>query len=133
MDATRLEDLPEAVPLRRVSPAWRVLAVLGLIGIFGLGVVIISLLTWIVHLRDEIDELSSNGPPAPVTTFAVPTKVLEPDPEPDDPVDLARLPYPVVEDLRKTPAGGEKPNGKPSPQSRFLAKSTTVWKAPRSQ
>lgn len=43
MAVEELQDLPEAIPLRRVSPAWRVLALLAFLGILGLAVVVVIL------------------------------------------------------------------------------------------
>ncbi|MBY0526675.1 MAG: hypothetical protein K2R98_24980 [Gemmataceae bacterium] len=131
MNATHLEDLPEAVPLRRVSPLWRVFAVLAVLMAVGLGAVIVFMSILVFRLREEIEDLASNDPSSFAKVAVVETKVIDADPEPADPAEAARLPYPVTEDLRKPLGQAEKTRTQPTPRDRFVNKSRQAWKVPR--
>jgi Tol biopolymer transport system component len=133
-----LADLPEAFPLRRVSPAWRALAILGVIG---LGVLFVILfVTWGALLQARTQAAATFATPAPAMAWAPPVQA---NAEPDDaaePADDPGLPYPVREDLRppelarwpgQRPAGAGGPGR--SPRDRFLAKGEEVWKCPKRQ
>jgi tetratricopeptide (TPR) repeat protein len=130
----RLDDLPEAVPLRRVSPGWRVVAILGLAATGVLFVAALMLGVWVARLHEELDDYQSGAvttaPPVWAPT-AVAVKDPDDDPDPEPGLNAANnLPYPVKEDLRpETKRAPE--DGPERPRQRFLKLSQEVWKSPR--
>jgi Tol biopolymer transport system component len=129
----RLDDLPEAVPLRRVSPVWRLVAILGLAGLAGLMLAVLALVTWVIHLHEELDDYQSGAVPAP-PVWAPTTVPVQPagelDPDPDPGLNAANLPYPVKEDLRFMPKAAP-PDKDKRQREQFLKLSQEVWKSPR--
>lgn len=131
-----LTDLPEAVPLYRVSPAWRLLAIfagilalLCLIGVVSLSAVNHGLQ---VQLAKQPTVYMSPGVaavpvpvPGPVVVPAVPAV-------PDKPVgDPANLPYPVREDPRQSIGMGAEPaDPQGTPRARFLRVGKEIWRCP---
>lgn len=127
----RWDDLPEAIPLHRVAPWWRLLAILALIGMVGLLVVVLILGIAVVQLQDR--PLPTFAPtPAPVAV--VPPGVAPTADEP--PAEGENLPYPVKADLAEAdPYERVEPTGprpaKPHPtRERFLdiEKAVDLWK-----
>jgi len=137
MYESRLEDLPEAVPLRRVSPAWRLVGILSLVGIGFLFLGVLMLVAWVARLHEELDEYQSGAiataPPAwaPAAANVVPAAV-DPDPEPEPGLNGANLPYPVKEDLRSEPKLAPQDQDKRQ-RNLFLKLSQEVWRSPRDQ
>lgn len=120
-----LADLPEALPLRRVSPAWRILAVLETLVLIGL--VLLVCVLGIALLQRRVQPTVFAAPTMPPAT--PPMFGLMPPPsveETDDP----NLPYPVVEDLR-APAREREPAGRDTARQRFLARSEEIWQNPK--
>src|SRR5438046_8567430 len=127
-----LEDLPEAVPLHRVAPLWRLLAICGFIGVAFLLLVILILGIALVNLQKPIITYTNPAPGfAPVVPAAVARAAASPD---DDPTLTAQnLPYPLKADLAESqePAAANQPSpAKPaaSARERFLDQGTDLWK-----
>jgi hypothetical protein len=116
-DATNLADLPEAVPLRRVSPLWRVLAILAGLGLIGLGMLTCVLLAALARIRaQQLAELDI----APIC----PPPIHE-----REPLDPSQLPYPVQADwAAEHSPDEEQPEGA---RSRFLRRGSEVWRDDR--
>src|SRR5262249_25938170 len=107
-DDAHLGDLPEAVPLYRVAPFWRLLALFALVGIAGLFLVT---LTFGFALLQKETATTVVGPaprmmatpvmPAPGGVAAVPQN----------------LPYPVKQDLATSPSAFAEEDDPPRPGS----------------
>jgi tetratricopeptide (TPR) repeat protein len=141
MSELNLADLPEVVPLKRVTPVWRVLTILAgivivvcIVGFVFLGIYILTL-----HAQLTVANLNAGFAPSPTyppSTFNNATKDDDDDPPPA-PVDNGNLPYPTHDDLRQlslrpdfqrqaAPADPKK-----SARERFLRKGREVWKCPQ--
>jgi tetratricopeptide (TPR) repeat protein len=132
MHPENLADLPEALPLKRVSSVWRVLTFISAAAILLLLFAVGSLFLLVLRQGRELASAQSKAPflvPPPV---AVPINPGGPDDVP--PANAANLPYPVQEDLRPVRVAQplEAPNPGNSPRARFLARSREFWKAPSS-
>lgn len=134
MYESRLEDLPEAVPLQRTSSAWRLVAILALIMAGGLFLAVLVLGVVVARLESELDDYQAGTyGSSPLSTWSpAGTTPLQDEPVPDDGPNAVNLPYPVKEDLK---AVAERPVGDPQerPRARFLKLSQEVWKSPRNQ
>ncbi len=132
----QLADLPEALPLRRVSPFWLVLALLEAVAFVGL--FLILCIVGLAALRQRVV--------TPAATLAVPTPppalpraafgaFVPIPPQDDEPGDPASLPYPVQEDLRQDGLPPElrkyAADGGPSQRQRFLGRGSEVWQNPQ--
>jgi tetratricopeptide (TPR) repeat protein len=123
MPPTDLHDLPEAIPLRRVSPVWRVLAVLALLGFAGLGMLVCVLLVALYHQGTRATAFTAATVPPRAVFMGTTAPLFD-----DDPINPNNLPYPTQEDLCPTFAVSPAPE---SPRQRFLALGQDVWKSPR--
>src|SRR5262245_57592026 len=104
--AENLTELPEAVPLYRVSPAWR------LVAIFACVVAVLAIIGWVSlsavnhGLQMQLAGRPPNyappvGMPMPVPMPTGPAAVPAVPAAPEKPAgDPANLPYPIREDLR---------------------------------
>ena len=122
-----LADLPEAIPLQRVSPVWRWLAVLG-------GVTVVMLIGGILALSVALASARSRAAVAGLTpppgAFVVNTAPLNDDPDPA-PANAVNLPYPVQDDLNWRNQRVEKPEAQTNPaRQAFQRLGAEVWKAP---
>jgi tetratricopeptide (TPR) repeat protein len=132
----QLADLPEALPLRRVSPFWLVLALLEAVALVGLFLVLC--IVGLAALRQRVvtpaATLAVPVPPPAMPRAAFGNFALIPPPE-DELGDPASLPYPVQEDLRQDglPAEVKKnaADGGPSLRQRFLGRGSEVWQNPQ--
>jgi hypothetical protein len=132
-----LADLPEAVPLDRVAPFWRLLAILALLGLAGL--IFVSL-----TLGLALVQRTTTGP-SPMTAM-VPAPMFFPPVAYQAVEDLPPPPYPVKADLDpgdefEPPVEKQGPAGAPPPsvpysgrsasgsRQRFLSKGADVWRA----
>jgi tetratricopeptide (TPR) repeat protein len=125
-----LEQYPEAIPLHRVAPGWRIFAVLAGLATLGLLVLIIFM-----GMRLAILAASSQLPPPPVpATMVVAGPVVATPLDDDEAREPGRgdLPYPVREDLRRS-VDGEPAPAAPSPRQRFLKLTQLTWTAPSEQ
>lgn len=132
MHEPRLDDLPEAIPLRRVTPAWRLVAIMALSGAGALGLLALVLGIWVGHLHDELDNYQSGLYTVPPAWNVKTPPVVEEGPVVDDGPNAVNLPYPVTEDLKEVarPAPGDRPD---RPRDRFLKTTQELWKSPRGQ
>jgi Tol biopolymer transport system component/tetratricopeptide (TPR) repeat protein len=131
----QLGDLPEALPLRRVAPLWRILALLE-------GVALVGLLFLLCILCIALLEQARRPPPTPVVMAAPPVAAapaatawvapgMAVTPDDAEPVDPQNLPYPVQADLRDL-ATAEAPAGaKGTAREHFLGLGQDVWQNPR--
>src|SRR5262249_26534019 len=99
-----LTELPEALPLHRVSPAWRLLAILACVVVFLCVISIISMSVVIHGLQLQATMRPPVAPPPIAATPAPMPVTVNPANIPVDkgPADPANLPYPTHEDLRQT-------------------------------
>lgn len=122
-----LGSLPEALPLRLVSPWWRILALVAMVAVLGLLLLTSVLGIALLQQRSTTSGRFPTGPmmaatplaPAPATVAAV----MASPPA----IDKANLPYPVEADLAKR-AEVAAEEGAASARTRFLLKSHEVWK-----
>jgi hypothetical protein len=124
-----LADLPEALPLQRVSPFWRILAVLVTVLLIALVLVTCVLGIALLHKPVTVPVVAATvATPAPVPTF--PPAAFAPMQPPDETVDPSSVPYPIREDLGPSTtadkAGGD---AKGTRRSRFLSRSQEVWQS----
>ncbi len=124
----RLDDFPEAIPLRRVAPGWRVFAILMTVAAGGFFLLTLVLFGALVQ---HSVESSVTFPPPPVAVPATVTPVEEDDPDAPK-VPRADLPYPSTEDLRR-PVDHPDGNGKRplAARERFLNLGKEAWRGPR--
>ncbi len=128
MNAERLDEYPEAVPMRRISQGWRIAAIFLGFAALGLSLVVLSLISMISNLNAM---MFAGGPGGPGGAWPTPpTTVVENQVDEDDLPDAASLPYPVAEDVRKPTEEGP---SKPSARDRFLNRTKETWKAPSRQ
>src|SRR5437867_2651620 len=129
----QLADLPEALPLRRVSPWWLVLALLEavLVIVLGLGLCILGLA--VVRQRT----VPVTGPvvatPVPRGAFVPGVAAFPALPaDEEEPADAQNLPYPTKADLQQSalprPDAAEPVNPL---RQRFLDRGIEIWKLPR--
>jgi tetratricopeptide (TPR) repeat protein len=125
------DELPEAVPLYRIAPWWRpvaVFAVLGVVGLFGVAVVLGVALVQMENRQRAAATIA--GPVPPPMVFASPAgggRLGSSDEAPEDP---QNLPYPVDADLAVADPYAlveDKPPAATARQ-RFLELGTDVWK-----
>lgn len=129
-DTVHLGDLPEAVPLTRVAPGWRLLAILLVIISAGLFLVVFVLGYAVVeHLWEDTTAAVPVAPPAPMAT----TTAVSVDPPLAEPVDPKSLPYPVTQDPRTRVPSTDPKVARETPRSRFLRWGQEVWKNPPNQ
>jgi hypothetical protein len=127
----QLGSLPEALPLRRVAPLWRILALLAgaaVLGLFFLVCILgIALLRAWATAAATVAVATPVPPPAPPVVWAGPGMALPAEDE--EAVDPQSLPYPVQADLRDAPAA--RPDAaKGTPRERFLGLGQDVWQNP---
>src|SRR5205807_1446215 len=127
-DDDYMADLPEALPAEGVAPAWRVVAIVEMIGLAILLLVSFALLmALVVQMERRAVAVKQTAkvanPPIQVQAAA------DEDNEglPGNPVDQGNLPYPVKEDSPPV-AQPELPARK-----RFLQQGQEVWKSPANQ
>src|SRR5262245_55942446 len=106
-----LHVVPQVVPVNRVSSAWRVTAILALLGMaFLLLLVFILGLALVIQISEKAEEAArlddeDKGTPAVVSQPATQAKVSPLDDDDDDPdepeVDPGTQPYPVKADLKR--------------------------------
>lgn len=139
---TDLAGLPEAVPLRRVAPGWRVLALLTLLMSGGLLLVIVVLALALMNESDTSGSPASyyGGPPTasytvtqngspdgPLPAIAESPTVLDPDLG-GQVLDPRLVPYPIKADLAAADQSGE---GADTAARRFLRLGEDVWRPQR--
>jgi tetratricopeptide (TPR) repeat protein len=118
-----LADLPEALPLQRVAPFWRVVAVLALLLLVGL--VLVTCVLGIALLHKPVTLQTAATPvPGPVPPAVAPAPIYASMPSVEEGVDPQNLPYPVREDLR-TGSAADKPDG--TRRDRFLSRTQEAW------
>lgn len=127
-----LTELPEAIPLHRVSPAWRLLAILAvIIALLALlGVLAMSVQIAVLQSQQTNRPIYVTPPPAPPPPAVVAVPIV--NVPPDKPaVDPASLPYPVREDLRQSLGFATVP-GEPGGtlRERFLRLGKEYWRSP---
>lgn len=136
MSEPHLEDLPEAVPLYRVSPGWRVAAILAFLlgGLMFALVVVLAIVAIGLRAQLQIANLSAASSTSFGSTPPAVETELPPDTAPDEPAEAVNLPYPVRDDLRQAALPRRPKEDEPvSPRDRFLRKSQEVWKCPTEQ
>jgi hypothetical protein len=130
-DNTELEDLPEAVPLHKVAPFWRVLAILA--GICMVGLLFVSIVFGIalMEMNNSYVAVAPAPPPAPV--LMAPPVMATPIDDPDE-SDTVNAPYPLTADLarsNRTEPASENPvapgEARLSARQHFLSKSIAFW------
>src|SRR5205823_2084629 len=98
-DDEPLDQLPEAVPLHRIAPWWRLLAVFAIIAIVGLLALVLVLAIALVQMGDSqrfAAMTAATVPPSVVFASPAGGGVGSPD---DAQADPQNLPYPVEADL----------------------------------
>jgi tetratricopeptide (TPR) repeat protein len=129
------EDYPQIVRSAGVAPFWRALAILGMIGVLGLGFFCFALV--IALLRNQSNAgWGGTGPIAGPAPGALPFNPPVEDADGVDDVDEGAGPNPPfpltrVTDLRLAPIAGEPPpkDRGPSPRQRFIDQANDlVWK-----
>src|SRR6266566_3225987 len=137
-DDDRLNNLPEAIPLHRIAPFWRLFAIVAVVAAVALLFVVLILCIVLVNLHNRSPIYAPVPPPvyrAPPMAPGVVVGGGGPSVEDEDSPEPQNLPYPVKADL----AGGDphepvaedpSPPTKPPPtaRERFLDKGTDVWK-----
>ena len=128
-----LDQLPEAVPLYRVAPWWRLLAVFAIIGMVVLFVVALILGIAVVQM-DHLN-VAVNAPVPPSATPVFPPAVAAGGPgvDSDAEADPQNLPYPVTADVAEDEpyeSADERSatKGSPTARQRFLQLGTDLWK-----
>jgi tetratricopeptide (TPR) repeat protein len=126
-----LGDLPEALPLHRVAPLWRVIAIIALIGMAGLILVALTLGLALVQRSAAVATAMTPAPMRPMPPRggggfggAFPPGIAALS-TPQD------LPYPVKQELAQVkPAEEDQPAGVVhlSARRRFLAKGVDIWR-----
>lgn len=134
MSEPHLEDLPEAIPLHRVAPVWRTLALLAipLAGMMLVFVVVLGIV--IAGLRAQLRATALAAPAPPPVWVPATATTVEPETEREEPVEAVNLPYPVRDDLRANDRQvGQEEEEANSSRARFLKKGKEVWKCPSGQ
>ncbi|MBL8797806.1 MAG: hypothetical protein JNM56_28165 [Planctomycetia bacterium] len=131
MPEENLAELPEALPLKRVSPVWRVVTFIGGAVVLLLLFAVVSLMVLVARQERELTnarfQLNTKG--APLFPGPVVATINPADPDGGRADNGANLPYPVEADLhpgRAAPADVPRPGH--SPHDRWLAKSREFWK-----
>ena len=135
MSEPHLEDLPEAIPLHRVAPGWRAVAVVSFL-VAGLMVLLVVVLGIVIAGQRAQLQAGAFASPVPVPSPAWPatTTPVQPATDPDEPAEAVNLPYPVRDDLRPAAQQMRPEEAEtPSPRARFLKKGEEVWKCPQAQ
>lgn len=133
---SNLSALPEAIPLRSVSPAWRVLAILALVGAAAL-LVVVGVLGFALISDSSRNIPTAMAPPPFAPAFPPPLVAQSPaspdedEPErPAEPDDPRTSPFPLRADLAEAE---QRPSVSPAdtPARRFLQLGEDVWSVPR--
>ncbi len=125
-----LTELPEAIPLHRVSPAWRVLAILAVIILLLalIGIVAMSVQIHVLQMQQVNRPINWTAPPMPPPAPAVVVPVVN-APADKTPIDPTNLPYPTREDLRQSLGFETEPAEQgPTLRERFLRLGKDLWK-----
>jgi hypothetical protein len=130
-DDDRWEELPEAVPLYRVAPLWRLLAIIAVIGMAVLLFAVLILGIVLVHMAERTVALPPPPLPPAVTVIGGGRPSLTDDAQ----ADAQNLPYPMTADLAEgdpyEPAQENRPptaRPQPTARERFLDQGTDLWK-----
>jgi tetratricopeptide (TPR) repeat protein len=114
---SKLQELPEVIPLYRVSPLWRVGAIAACLLLAAFALVCTTLAFMVADLQSNL--VTRAGPAAPVAPFVVTRPApFFPQGQPEE----ANLPYPTRQDLTDEGFHSEEPPfTKDSARQRFLA------------
>jgi Tol biopolymer transport system component len=127
------DELPRRLRIAGVSPAWRIVAILGMIGT-GIFLVLAFALMIALVVRNEkqtaVQTQVQNWGPVAVN----PQGMMQPGPDGEDDQEPANPPYPLTADLqpRGTQRAPEEPKGgqKPGARDRFLQLGQELWSTP---
>src|SRR6266849_3441881 len=136
-DDDLLDDLPEAMPLHRIAPFWRLIAILAASAAVGLLFLVLILGIALVNAQNRPTAVVPPPPPvvraapmAPGVAFGVGSGLGVQD----EATETENLPYPVIAELADAepyePGGKNQPSAaKPSTaRQRFLDIGTDIWK-----
>src|SRR5438067_4209879 len=136
-DEVRLEELPEALPLYRVAPVWRLIAICTALLAISLLFLVLMLALVLVNLQNRSPAFVTTPRPVIPAPPAMPGAAMgSVTGVPDDPTaDTPNLPYPVKADLADAdpyapaePKDAPPAKQPPSARERFLEKGTDLWK-----
>jgi tetratricopeptide (TPR) repeat protein len=132
-DDELLDQLPEAVPLYRIAPWWRLLAVFAAIAVVGLIGVVLVLGIALVQIENRQRPAIMATPVPPPVVFASPAGGGVLGAQDNAQTDPQNLPYPVEADLaeanRHEPDDGKpETKGYSTARGRFLELGTDIWK-----